>query len=241
ALNTLGTIIHNTLEDFYKPLEGHTLTLKAISEMVEKTDPTVSKYFKSEYREGDITKGKNLIIYEIAKHYILTFLKREKDAIKEGHTIEILAIETKNQVTIDIDAIHFPIVLTGKVDRVDRYNGVIRIIDYKSGRVDQNKVEVVNWEDITTDYDKYSKSFQILMYAYMMHKEGKITLPVEAGIISFKKLNSGFIKFGKKETQSTRTKNNLITEATLTAFETELKKLIREICNPTINFEEKEV
>ena len=62
-----------------------------------------------------------------------------------------------------------------------------------------------------------------------------------AGIISFKKLNSGFIKFGKKETQGTRTKDNLITEATLTAFETELKKLIQEICNPTINFEEKEV
>ena len=241
ALNTLGTIIHNTLEDFYKPLEGHTLTIDAVSEMVQKTDLTVSKHFKSEYKEGDITKGKNLIIYEIAKHYILTFLKFEKDAIKEGHTIEILAIETKNQVTIDIDGIHFPIVLTGKVDRVDRYNNVIRIIDYKSGRVDQNKVEIVNWEDITTDYDKYSKSFQILMYAYMMHKEGKITLPVEAGIISFKKLNSGFIKFGKKETQGTRTKDNLITEATLIAFETELKKLIREICNPTINFEEKEV
>ena len=60
--------------------------------------------------------------------------------------------------------------LTGKVDRIDEYNGVTRIIDYKTGKVEQNKVEIVNWEDITTDYSKYSKSFQLLMYAYMMNK-----------------------------------------------------------------------
>ena len=79
------------------------------------------------------------------------------------------------------------------------------------------------------------------MYAYMMYKQKKIELPVEAGIISFKKLNSGFIKFGKKEAERARTKDNLITEDTLSAFETELKKLILEICNPDINFVEKDV
>ncbi|MCB0382000.1 MAG: PD-(D/E)XK nuclease family protein [Psychroserpens sp.] len=241
ALNTLGTIIHNTLEDFYKPLEGHVLTTEIISDMELKIDATVEQHFKTEYKEGDISKGKNLIIYEIAKHYIASFLKLEKKAIKDGNTIKILAIETKNEVPIHIEGLDFPILLTGKVDRVDTYNDVVRIIDYKSGRVDQNKVEIVNWEDLTTDYIKYSKSFQILMYAYMMHKDGKISLPVEAGIISFKKLSSGFIKFGKKETQGTRTKDSLINENTLLAFETELKKLIYEICNPAINFVEKEV
>jgi hypothetical protein len=238
ALNTLGTIIHNTLEDFYKPLEGHTLTLEVITEMVSKIDNTVSQHFKTEYKEGDITKGINLIIYEIAKHYVSNFLELERKALKEGNTIRIVAIETKNEVSIDIDGLNFPVVLIGKVDRVDSFNGVTRIIDYKSGRVEQNKVEIVDWEDITTDYDKYSKSFQILMYAYMMYKGGEIKLPVEAGIISFKKLNSGFIKFGKKASLGTRTKDHLITEDTLLAFETELKKLIFEICNPTINFVE---
>ncbi|MFK7782945.1 PD-(D/E)XK nuclease family protein [Psychroserpens sp.] len=241
ALNTLGTIIHNTLEDFYKPLEGKNLTSELIAKMKGKIETTVSHHFKTEYKQGDITKGKNLIIYEIAKHYISNFLTLESNALKEGHVIKILAIETKNEVSIDVDGLDFPVTLTGKVDRVDNFDGVIRIIDYKSGRVEQNKVEIVNWEDITTDYDKYSKSFQILMYTYMMFKQEKINLPVEAGIISFKKLNSGFIKFGKKESQRTRTKDNLITEETLIAFEVELKKLIFEICNPNINFIEKEV
>ncbi|WP_323787559.1 PD-(D/E)XK nuclease family protein [Psychroserpens sp.] len=241
ALNTLGTIIHNTLEDFYKPLEGQTLTQELITKMRSEIEKTVGLHFKNEYKQGDVTKGKNLIIYEIAKHYISNFLKLESKDINEGNTIKILAIEIKNEVPIVIDGLEFPIILTGKVDRVDTYNGVTRIIDYKSGRVDQNKVEIVNWEDLTTDYDKYSKSFQILMYAYMMNKQKKIVLPIEAGIISFKKLSSGFIKFGKKETHGTRTKDNSITEDTLIAFEVELKKLILEIYNPNINFIEKEV
>ncbi|WP_431132880.1 PD-(D/E)XK nuclease family protein [Psychroserpens mesophilus] len=241
ALNTLGTVIHNTLEDFYKPLENQNLTLGHITKMKSNIDNTVSQHFKAVYKKGDITKGKNLIIYKIAKHYISNFLNLEQKAIKEGNTIKIIAIETKNEVPIKIDGLDFPIILTGKVDRVDEYNGVTRIIDYKSGRVEQSKVEIVNWEDITSDYDKYSKSFQVLMYAYMMHKQKKIELPVEAGIISFKKLGSGFMKFGKKASKGTRTKDNFITEDTLSAFEAELKKLIFEICNPEINFIEKEV
>ena len=75
----------------------------------------------------------------------------------------------------------------------------------------------------------------------MMHKKKQIDLPIEAGIISFKNLNSGFLKFGKKESNYSRNKNQLITEETLKSFEIELKKLITEICNPNIDFIEKEL
>ena len=76
------------------------------------------------------------------------------------------------------------------------------------------------------------------MYAYMMERQGKANLPMEAGIISFKNLNGGFLKFAEKEG---RNKNVTITEATLQNFEKELKKLILEICNPDIPFIEKEI
>jgi ATP-dependent helicase/nuclease subunit B len=127
------------------------------------------------------------------------------------------------------------------VDRIDQIDGVTRVIDYKSGKVSQSKVEIVSWEDITTDYDKYSKSFQVLCYAYMMHQKKPIKLPIEAGIISFKNLNAGFLKFGVKESTRSQKKNQLITEETLSNFEVELKKLISEICNPSTDFIEKEL
>lgn len=241
AANTLGTVIHNTLEDFYKPFIDSFLTIDAIKNLKSKIEQTVTYHFKNEYKEGEISKGKNLIIFEIAKRYVSNFLDLEIKDLKAGDNIKIVAIEADNDIAINIPELDFPIRIKGKVDRVDECNGVTRIIDYKTGNVQQNQVEVVNWEDLTTDYKKYSKSFQILTYAYMMKKSNIINLPVEAGIISFKNMNSGFLKFSKKESAFSRSKNTLISDDTLMAFETELKNLIIEICNQDIDFTEKEV
>ena len=241
AANTLGTVIHNTLEDFYKPFIGHILTVEAIKKLKLKIDERVTCHFKNEYKEGDIATGKNLIVFEIAKRYVSNFLDLEIKALKNGDEIKIIAIEADNNITIDIDELDFPIKIRGKVDRVDSYNGITRIVDYKTGSVQQNQVEVVNWEAICKDYKKYSKSFQVLTYTYMMLKENRIQLPIEAGIISFKNLGAGFLKFTKKETAFSRNKDTLITKDTLEAFEIELKKLIIEICNSDIDFTEKEI
>lgn len=241
AANTLGSVIHNTLEDFYKPLEGKFLTIDDLNSFKLEIKQQVTYHFKDLYKDGDFTSGKNLIIFEIAQRYILNFINSEIDILKSGKKLKILAIEADEKVELDIDRLPFKVALKGKVDRVDELDGTIRVIDYKSGKVEQNKVEIVNWEDLTTDYDKYSKSFQILSYTYMMHQKKKIELPVEAGIISFKNLNEGFLKFGVKESTRSQKKNQLITEETLNNFEVELKKIIIEICNPNIDFIEKEL
>ncbi|WP_417857936.1 PD-(D/E)XK nuclease family protein [Xanthomarina gelatinilytica] len=241
AANTLGNVIHNTLEDFYKPLEGKQLTVDHVKHMKTLVDTTVTNHFKAFYKQGDITKGKNLIVYEIAKRYINNFLNLEIEELHNGNKINIVAIESENKVLIDLKELDFPVYLTGKVDRVDQYNGITRIIDYKTGKVLQNQVEVIDWEDLTTDYAKYSKSFQVLCYAYAMFKDRKVNLPLEAGVISFKNLSSGFLKFAKKESTYDRNKNTLIYNDTLQFFETELKKLILEICNPEMDFVEKEI
>ncbi len=242
AANTLGTVVHNTLEDFYTPLKGRILSVDIIKNLKSKIEKTVALHFKETYKEGDITKGKNLIIFEIAKRYVSNFLDLEIADLKAGNEIKIIGIEANNRVLINIPELEFPVYLTGKVDRVDEYNGIVRIIDYKTGKVEQSSVEVVHWEDITTDYTKYSKSFQVLMYAYMMHLSGDIKLPVEAGIISFKNLSKGFLKFAKKDKAGAYAKKDiLVTPETLDSFSIELKQLILEICNSNIPFTEKEL
>lgn len=242
AANTLGTVIHNTLEDFYKPFVGKVISVDDIENMKPLIQETVSKHFKNIYLEGNISKGKNLIIFEIAKRYISNFLNLEIADLKSGSNIEIIAIEMKNRIQLDCPQLDFPVFLKGTVDRVDKRNGVIRIIDYKSGKVEKNKVEVVNWEDITTDYDKYSKSFQVLSYALMMDISNRFKEPVEAGIISFKNLNSGFLKFAKKDRSGAYAKKvELLDDQILIDFSNELNRLIVEICDPSIPFIEKEI
>ncbi|RED48718.1 PD-(D/E)XK nuclease family protein [Seonamhaeicola aphaedonensis] len=242
AANTLGTVVHNTLEDFYKPLVGSFLTINSIQNLKKLISETVMLHFADVYKEGDIKTGKNLIIFEIAKRYVSNFLDLEIQDLRAGNQIKIMAIEKKSTVQVDIDQLDFPVRLTGMVDRIDERNGLIRIIDYKTGKVEQTEVEVVNWEDITLDYKKYSKSFQVLLYAYMMQLSGSIKLPIEAGIISFKNLNNGFLKFAKKDRIGPHAKKDtLITQETINNFSTELKQLILEICNNEIPFTEKEV
>jgi len=242
AANTLGTIVHNTLENFYKPLENQVLTREAIKLMQQNIDVEVSNQFQLEFKKGDITKGKNLIIYNIAKRYVSNFLKQELKLITESNEVIIRHIESDLRTEIIVPGLNFPIYIAGKVDRIDEVDGTIRIIDYKTGKVDQAKVEIIEWEDITTDYTKYSKPFQILMYAYMIQSEKQFSKPIEAGIISFKNLSAGFLKFSKKDKAGRGSKKNtIITEETFEAYLNELNHLIIEICNIRIPFTEKEI
>ena len=116
AANTLGTVIHNTLEDFYKPLLNTFLTVENIKEMKLLLDNTVKRHFKEVYKEGDLSKGKNLIIYEIAKRYVLNFLNLERTNLQKGNRIKILAIEADNSVEINIPELNFPVRMNGKID-----------------------------------------------------------------------------------------------------------------------------
>ena len=242
AANTLGTIIHNTLEDFYKPHLGKSIAPEHVVLMKSNIQKTVSKYFRKVYGEGDISKGKNLIVFEIAKRYISNYLDLEIADLKKGNKIEIIALELESRLKLDIPELEFPVYLKGTVDRVDKRNGIVRIIDYKSGKVEKSKVEIVDWEDISSDYDKYSKSFQILSYALMMDVLNTFNSPVEAGIISFKNLNSGFLKFAKKDRAGAYAKKiELLSDELLGEFSSELKKLIFEICNPDVPFLEKQI
>ena len=242
AANTLGTVVHNTLEDFYHPLTGVFLSVDIIKSLKKNIVERVSHHFGETYKEGDIKTGKNLIIFEIAKRYVSNFLDLEIKDLETGNKIKIIAIESKIDILLDIPELGFPVKLTGMIDRIDEYNGVTRIIDYKTGKVEQGDVEVINWEDITTDYKKYSKSFQVLTYAYMIQLSNTIQFPIEAGIISFKNLGQGVLKFAKKDKAGAwAKKDTLITKETIDNFSFELKQLILEICNPDIPFKEKDI
>lgn len=242
AYNTLGTVVHDTLEHFYSEWEGKLLTVKNLEEAIEQTPDQIHRQFLIHYTSEPLKSGKNLLIFEVAKRYVINFLKSEVDQLKEGNEIKILQVENQLKCSPSINGFSFPFKLKGTVDRVDMLNGKMRIIDYKTGKVEQNKVEVVDWEEINSDYEKYSKPFQILMYAYLLNAERPFEKPVEAGIISFKNLQKGFLKFYKKDRNGIgASKDSEITAEILEAFQQQLQKLITEIFDPNVPFEEKEI
>lgn len=242
AYNTLGTVVHQTLETFYKPWEGKEINLEFLKQSIQKTPTEVALQFEKEYSREPISTGKNLLIFEVAKRFVLNFLKKEIKAIEEGNSLKVLQIETHLRSEIKIPGLNFPVFIHGMVDRVDKYNGIIRIIDFKTGKVEQKHVEVVDWEELSQDYDKYGKSFQILTYAMMLNDTTPFQDKVEAGIISFKNLQNGFLKFSKKDKPGSKAvKHSTINNEILNPFRIQLEKMILEICNPEIPFREKEI
>ncbi len=236
--NTLGSIVHNSLEKLYEPFVGSYLEPKGLKTAMDCVDETVRKQFTNTYKSGDYSTGKNLLIFEVAKRYVENLIKLDLEELESGHRIRILHIEKKMQLALQIDEIPFPVYVQGMVDRVDERDGVIRIIDYKTGLVNQNELQITDWDLLTTDY-KYSKAFQVLMYAYIIHAEEHFDTSV-AGVISFKNFNSGFMQFVSK-TDSGSAKNHEIFNNTLKQFETGMKSLIKEICDPALPFIEKQV
>ena len=227
AFNTLGTVVHETLDELYTPFVGRFLEAEAVSEMLKKAKPLVEKHFKIWFKSGDLKTGKNLLIFEVANRFVANFLQQELTLLKDkNNQLKIIATEENLVATIEIEGLDFPIKIHGQVDRVDELNGVTRIIDYKSGMVSSTNLKVPTFLKIRDE--KYHKAIQVLMYAFL-YTEGKkhdFSKPIEAGIISFKNLKSGFLS---TDFSTSRTKDSLITKERLDEFMEEIKSFLLEI------------
>ncbi|WP_288980557.1 PD-(D/E)XK nuclease family protein [uncultured Flavobacterium sp.] len=236
AVNTLGTIIHNALEELYTPYLNQFLALHHIEAMEAKIDEVILKHFKEIYKEGEITRGKNLLAFEVAKRNVYNFLQLEKKDIEEGQAIKVLLLEASLSCEIEVKSLSFPIKIAGKVDRIEERNGAIRIIDYKTGKVNGNSLKIQDFGDLTSDI-KNEKIIQLLCYALMFENhELKQNREVSAGIVSFKNKKNGFLPFGLGIGKDAEL---VISNDILEDFKSELETLILEIFNPEIPFKEK--
>ena len=236
AASTLGTIVHDTLEVLYTPFVSKVLSVGDLESIYPKISAQITTQFVKSFRGGDFSTGKNLLIFEVAKKYVSNFIDFEIKEVKAGNEIIIKALEADLGISVEVPGLDFPVRVGGKVDRIDHYNGDLRIIDYKTGKVEQKDLVVSHWEKIRQEYS-FSKAFQVLTYALIYNDTAPIT-QAYGGIISFKNLGSGFLKFGVKEQSK---KDHVISQETLVLFKEQLIALIQEICDTSIDFQEKEV
>ncbi|GEP49873.1 hypothetical protein FNO01nite_05450 [Flavobacterium noncentrifugens] len=240
ALNTLGTIIHETLKALYDPFIDKFLSESDIKTAFGKMDAEVLNQFKLVYKEGEIKKGRNLLAFEVAKRNVSNFLKMELENLKAGDSIKILKLEERFEHDLLHSDLPFPVKIGGSVDRIELHGKSgetpkIRIIDYKTGKVEASNVILKTWNGLTAEI-KNDKIIQILAYAFMFesHAEGQA---IEAGIISFKNLKSGFLPF--KFIDIDKSETTIITSEIAKNYKEQLVVLLKEILDPTIPFIEK--
>ncbi len=238
---TIGIIIHEVLEKLYKPFVGKILQEKDIDEMRKNLELVTAAAFNKNYPDGEITTGRNRLIFEVIGRFLNSYLGFEQKYLQElaanGHDMLVKALE----LSVPVDYIfknqeEIKIKLKGSIDRVDEVGGVTRIIDYKTGQVDENKdLNIVSWDDFITG-TKSGKAFQVLMYAWLYQKKFNIENPdFNTGVISLRSLSKGMISFGIKP-ESRGPKDSQVNAEKLQFFEESLNSILAEIFDSEIPF-----
>ena len=231
--DTLGKVVHRTLEVLYTPFIGKVLSEDALGSMAKDVEKVLVESFEEEYENGRLDTGKNVLIFAVAKRFVNNFLQKEQEQLKQLKELKILGLEELLEATVMSELFDFPIHLKGIADRIDLADGELRIIDYKTGFVNQKDLNVNDMEELTHSLER-NKAFQLLMYAWMYTQKYPDIALVKSGIIAFRSLHNWLMPVRAGEAKTTA-----IGKTEQAAFETVLIHLLSELMNPGLPFEER--
>ena len=168
ASNTLGTIVHQVMEDLYKPLLNTPLNPDWL-EQTANNDALLIEALRQAYNE---VNEKNGVEYHFDRHpmenivmieFVKNILRRDKQDA-QAHGLTILLSEKKHSFLLD------GVRIGGTIDRMDKVGDRVRIVDYKTGAYDAKRLETT-WEDLFKSPDaRYV--LQTLIYSEAaLHKE----------------------------------------------------------------------
>jgi hypothetical protein len=122
----------------------------------------------------DLSHGKSYLATEVVKKAIKTYLKSLKSdfekAEQQQYSYRVIATEQKMSCTVDVEP--YKIQLKGYADRIDIRNGIVTLLDYKTGYVDDKGLSYENFEDIFSGTE-HKQLLQLLMYAYLYDRGQK--------------------------------------------------------------------
>ena len=230
----LGNIIHNVLENIFKKyVNQNTFVSK---EYLESCLQNIDKQIDTLEEIKLENQGKGFLFREIAKKQITNFINKQIKDIEGGDLIIIKSLEEEDKFKQTITINNIPVLIKGKIDRIDEVNGTCRIIDYKSGAVNDDDLKGTTTEDdITKLKDKW---LQLMVYAWLYSKKQNNCKSFEAGIYPLRNFSADLMKI--KFVEGKNNYNNEITPQKIEEFETILTTLIEEILNPEIPFAKRE-
>jgi CRISPR/Cas system-associated exonuclease Cas4 (RecB family) len=245
--DTFGTMVHTTLEEIAGELA---LTDKMISsDALQSTIPgmadRIKAVFARDFPNYSLENGMNYLYYKVAIRLVTKLIETQLE--KEVFPIEVLGLETTLETSFDLnykgETIH--VKMTGRVDRIERTGNKIRIIDFKTGKVEKSALKMGsdNQAFLLTD-PKGKEIRQLWIYKYILaknllyHPENQaFTLDNEVispGIYSLRNLKEGFME------SNIRLENEIKENLAIFIEESEIyiSKLLSEILNPSEYFQQ---
>lgn len=248
--NVIGTIIHDTLEFLfsdYLPVDGK---LQVIDKTLfdEKIKPLweqkLTLSIAKNTPNGFPDVGFNYLNRVTIEQQLKNYLKYTSEQLKNS-TLSIL--KTEGELRADLQTSHGDFVFSGRADRIDQFNGLIRVIDYKTGHVDSSdlRVPVRHHGEINLDYLRQipDKALQLLLYKYMYLKENATLSPdqVAGAIHGLKYVNNiefGLYRANIKKEDADANANFLGDDTFINDMEAMLEAVVTEMLDTNIPFEQ---
>lgn len=133
----LGTCVHAVMQHIYEPYLGRAVEVDGLKTALADLPNLLEAGFDKFYTHGRSTEGRNRFLYSVAESQVRRALEKEIEVIEGGARIEIVALE-QNIVMPLAEGVN----LSGYVDRIDLFNGTLRVIDYKTGGVRGEEIAV---------------------------------------------------------------------------------------------------
>jgi len=233
--STFGTMIHNVLERVYKDnflTPSKPVSIDVLTTEKKNLEHYLEEEYLKEFTKTDMKYGQNRLSFDVSVNLLKSFIDEQIKELKViNYPIFIKELEEAIEAnfTWKINGVDKAIKIKGNADRIEQFGSDYRIIDYKSGKCDTEKVSLskpskknpkLSLENITY-HDKKGYARQLLMYAIMFQQQFPERTNFSAGIISM--IN---IKEWVQNVKVSGDKNELLTDEILDLFKTEIRSVI---------------
>lgn len=151
--NVVGSLVHDALQQFYMTR----LNQRIDSEVYD--NPIVIDHELSDV-------GFNYLDQIAITKMLENYKRYEKEDVAK-HELKVLQVEHTLSTRLQVNGIQCTI--AGKADRIDSHDGQVRIIDYKTGLLQDKEVKVP--AKINSVRDIPEKAMQLMIYKYLYLKE----------------------------------------------------------------------
>ena len=229
-----GNLVHYALDWLYQKKEGKVLKESDIEDLKPKINEAIDSAISELKHQPELyERGMNYIHKSMAAKVVEHILDYDLGLIKAGNSLEIISLEEEINAGFSLDENGGKINFVGYIDRIDRLNGVLRVIDFKTAKAKNlsMKPKEEKLEDFMSSADS-KQALQLSIYAYMvLHNEKFSVNQLQCGIWSFAEIGKGV--------QTLRIYDNEnIDNENVSICMNSIKNIILEILNPEIPFKE---
>ncbi len=231
---TIGSAVHYALEKIYEIRKGKIVSAEYIEAAIKNKsniENLISEHLSKRFDKESLSNGKNLLLYKVCVKLTEEFLKYEIQNLRQltdaGAEMQIEMLEEKLSHTLNVNGRQ--VLVSGRVDRIERTGGIIQIADYKTST--KSTIPLLNeetWKALTAE-PNFSKPVQLLIYAWLYYR-----------IYGSKELRSGIYwlrdAYKKLDTLRIGKVSDVIDKETILRFEEKLKQLLSELTNTKIPF-----